>query len=315
MNCTFALAYLLAGFGRGEGGLDAYVNRDLTKLRKVEAKQFQDRLQAIMNEKPDRSAWQIPTARWIKKYRIGESEWMLLMLSEAMSIPGSGTVKVYGFTHNWRPTYTALFNTGYRLSPTKVELVEPHGFSQPVLRIHVESLGPFVVTEGEQAKPAFHPESGMDLYCAFNDQGGSLIRLTRGDGKLIGNSFQGGFPAYGGPAMPVRPSRAWKADLSSADPVRQLSAIMWLSSSHLNSKDWRKRGFARESVKSSLSFEELRSDAAIAQRLEALRKSPNPWLSEQSAFALENLARPLAPVEDPPNWGGGAQTDGRQDEG
>lgn len=302
MVCGVACLLLLVSAKDGEAGLSSYVGKDLAKLSKEESEQFAGRLRAIVNEKPDPSAWQIPVPRWIKRYRIGGSEWLLLSYIEAMSVPGSGTVQVYGFTKDWHVTFKSLFSTGYRLSPTSVTLIDLPDLAQPVLRIHVESLGPFLV-QGDSKRPAFHPASGMDLYCAFNDLGGYLIRLTTGDGKLIGNSFHGGFSSSGGPDGPPRQVTAWKNDLNAADPVRQLYAIMWLSSTHLNSKDWRKKGFARESVASSLSFEKLRADPTVTTRLRTLQKSSNQWVREQSAFALERLAQPLTPVESAPDWG------------
>lgn len=306
MRLPVAWLCLLGCSGFADSGLDAYVNRDLTKLSKAESAKFEARLHAIVKEKADPSAWQVPRPRWFKKYQVGTSEWLLLAYEQAMSIPGSGSVKVYGFTPDWRKTFVSEFSTGYRLTPTKVELIQPREFVQPVLSIHVQSLGPFVV-QGKSRKPAFHPESGLVLYCTFNDQGGTLVRITLGDGKLTGNSFHGGFPSLGGPDVSIKPASAWKADLDSNDPVRQLAAIMWLSSHHLNSKGWRKQGFARESVESSRSYEELRADPAVTERLKELSKSTCAWVKEQSAQALEHIARPLAPVEDPPNWGGQAR--------
>ncbi|MBX7131636.1 MAG: HEAT repeat domain-containing protein [Fimbriimonadaceae bacterium] len=288
-----------SGGSRTVTGLSAYVNRDLTKLNEAEELEFERKLQAIIKEKPDPEAWQIPTPRWIKPYRNGTTEWILLKLAKASSVPGSGTVEVYGFTSDWQLTFRSDFATGYRLSPTKYDLIQPDGFSYPVLKIHVESLGPFVVVDGVK-RPAFHPESGLDLYLAFGKEGGFLIRLTTGDGKLTGNSFHGGFPSLGGPQVPIRTAKAWKADLDSMDTIRQLAAIMWLSSYHLNSMDWRKEGHARESVLSSHSFEDLRADPAVAKRLRELRKSSNPWVREQSVLALKKLDQPLAPLEESP---------------
>lgn len=278
-----------SGGNRTVTGLSAYVNRDLTKLSEAEALEFERKLQAIVKEKPDPEAWQIPTPRWIKPYRNGTSEWILLKLAKANSVPGSGIVEVYGFSRDWQITFKSAFATGYRFSPTKYELIQPDGFSYPVLKIHVEGLG-MMRSAGELVQ-----------YLAFNDAGGFLIRLTTGDGKITGNSFHGGFPSLGGPQVPIRTAKAWKADLDSMDTTRQLAAIMWLSSYHLNSLDWRKEGHARESVLSSQSFEQLRADPVVPKRLKELRKSSNPWVREQSTLALARIGLPLAAIEDPPN--------------
>lgn len=122
------------------------------------------------------------------------------------------------------------------------------------------------------------------------------------DGDLFSNSYHGGFPSSGGPDMSSRSVRAWKEDLNSPDPARQLSAMMWLSAYHFNSKDWRKEGFARESVESTQCFETLRADPAVKARLRQLEKGQNKWAREQAAFTLKRLAEPLEPVEKPPNW-------------
>lgn len=285
-----------------ERGLGDYVNKDLTKLTKAEKKQFAKSLNSIVKEKPDPRTWQVPIPRWIKSYPVGQSKWLYLSYCEAMSVPGSGTVQIYGFTNNWKKTFSSSFYTGYRLSPTKIRLINMPDSGIPILHIHVESLGPFVV-EGKHSRPAFQPATGIDLYCAFNDQGGHLVRVTSGDGTLMGNSFHNGFSSLGGPEFSPKGADVLNADLHSEETIRQLRTITWLSSFHLNSKDWRKDGYARESVESSLLFETMRSDSKVIKRLKELERSPFLWVRQESTFALKNLARPLAPKEAAPNSG------------
>lgn len=302
MICVALLGLTIGCTPANEQGVAAYVGRDLTKLSKTEAVRFDQELRAITKDKPKEDAWQTPSPRWIKQYRTGRTQWLLFCLADPFGIPGTGVVRVYGFSRDWKLTFKSEFATGYRLAPEKVELRTLPEFTLPILAIKVRSQGPMMSVNGGPSKPAFHPENGIWQYYAFNDEGALLIRMTA-DAVLYINSYHGGFPSSGGPDMSKRSPKAWKADLHSSDPPRQLSAMMWLSAFHLNSKDWRKEGFARESVESSKCFETLRADPTVKARLKELEKGPNKWVREQAALTLKRLAEPLAPVEDPPNWG------------
>lgn len=294
-------ATLVSQLALNDHGLLSYVGRDLTKLTANEIKEFESKLAAITRHSNNQSSWIQPSPRWIKEYGVGQSMWLIFSMQEAISIPGTGVVRVDGLSANWKPVFRAQFGTGYRLAPLRTRFIANSEIGLPLLAIQVRSQGPFVSVDDGPLKPLFHPEGGMWQYYTFNDQGAYLIRITA-ENELMGNSFRGGFPALGGPDVSDRPSSAWKADLNSADPARQLSAMVWLSSDHLNSRDWRREGFARESVGDSISYEVLRVDYKVKERLKQLKSSFSPWIREQASFTLGQIAKPLAPVEEPPDW-------------
>jgi hypothetical protein len=205
--------------------------------------------------------------------------------------------RAYAFDSNWKFVKRYEFPTGYRLRFAKQKLSVDPWISQPILQITVSSVGPFIVTEGKDPKPLFHPESGIVQTQAFSESGVTLIRMENGAGELITNSYEWEIPAIG-PDVSRRTADEWRKELLSADPVRRLGFLVWMAGSHLNSKMVREEGVSREPAAESLAYEALRKDRAVITAIEDLAESRNPWLKRQAGFTLRQMDKPLQPVED-----------------
>jgi hypothetical protein len=278
-------------------GLSDFVGRDLTKLSKSDSALLTKRFRAITKETGRSDPWFEPEPRWIKHYRTGAIEWLFLKVYPGYNVPDMSFVRAYAYDANWKFIKRYEVPTGYRLRFTKEQLVENSWISPPILRITVSSVGPFVVKEGQKPKPLFHPEAGIVQTYAFSEGGATLIRIEDGEGAMLANSYQWDVPAIG-PDVSRRTVAAWRQELLAADPVRRLGFLVWISGTHLNSKQVREKNVSREPVAESLAYETLRADKTVRAAIEKLAQSANPWLKEQAAFALKRLQLPLEPPED-----------------
>lgn len=66
----------------------------------------------------------------------------------------------------------------------------------------------------------------------------------------------------------------------SPDPLHQLSCLVWLSGTHLLSKQVRQTGVSEEPVGASRAFETVSASPAVQNRLRALRQAKDPWVRE-----------------------------------
>lgn len=285
-------------------GFSEFVNRDLTQLKQADRLKLDSLCKRFLPMK-ERNGREMefdfggPSPRWIKPYPYGSIRWLFLWIAPLFSIPGVSYARAYSFDENWKLVRQYDFPTGYRLNFASERLEVDRWFPQPVLTIRVTSVGPFIVREGQPARPLFHPETGIRQRYTFDETGAHLVRLEEGNGELMTPGYGNGI-SFMGPNTANRGLKAWTADLNSADPSRQLECLIWLSGRHLNSKDWRQNGYARETIKDSMTYEALRVDKAVLSRIKALEASRNPWLAKQAAHTLKSLSQPLEEVTDPP---------------
>ena len=279
-----------------EIGLQKYVNRDLTTLSDQEHTVFERISQKCTKESGGRIhsfVWDQPA--WIKSYRVGKLSWLYLKHQHHFMNPGTCTFKTFSFDSDWNCVSKSTFCSGWRRECNKFDLIEDSWFAQPILRIN-SSVG-FGGQKNSQL--GYHPNSEIVQELAFDELGAHLIRLKTLEGEMVCNSYVSHTQGLGPQAVVGRSSKNWLADLSAADPVRQLSSMVWLAGNHLSSKDQFMRKYG-ESISDSKVYEALRSDPKVKERLTKLSNGANPWLKEQAKFTLKVLSRPFGSYNYPP---------------
>jgi hypothetical protein len=274
--------------------LSQYVGKDLTRLTSHQLDRFTSLL-GVVDRTIKTKTWP-PDPQWIKQYRVGSIEWLYLGISPGHTIPGSASIQAFGFDSNWNLIKRYEVPIGYRLFPRSHQLYEDRWISQPLLRIKLFSVGPFVSVNGSEFKPINAPETGVVETYAFTEFETVLIRIEDGAGHLISNSYSSECPDIG-PDVSERSIAQWKNELDAADPVRQLGFLVWFSGRHLSSTYSREPDVSREPVSESKTFEQLRHDPSVKHTIEKLTNSPNPWIKKQAEYTLERIKNPIVADE------------------
>jgi hypothetical protein len=83
-----------------------------------------------------------------------------------------------------------------------------------------------------------------------------------------------------------RTKEEWLQNLQSTNVVNQLSALVWLTGSHLSSNAERQENCNQESGEDSRHFEAVRDDARTARILKELTRNKNRWVQEYAAMGV-----------------------------
>jgi hypothetical protein len=89
--------------------------------------------------------------------------------------------------------------------------------------------------------------------------------------------------------VPKRTREEWIRSLRSKNPVEQLATLVWLSGTHLSSKEPRREDASEESVDDSKRFEAVRDAVETKKALRELSESENSWVQEYAKLTLRAI--------------------------
>jgi len=284
-------ALLVASVLSANPGFGEFAGKDLTKLdAKGSARLKAISLGILPKEDVEPTdpmvAFIAPEPHWIKPYRSGSTRWLYLMVYPGYNSPEASYLRAYGLDKDWKLVQRYEFSTGYRMKFVTARLATQRWIPKPILSLRVSAASPSKEEQENASRPLALRE--VEQSYTFDELGASLIGLEGFGGVLFGNSYRNGPPDMG-PFTSGRAAKEWTADLNSADPVRQLSALIWLSGEHLPSGEPRQSNVNMEAVVDSRAYERLRSDPAILLKVSSLSESPNAWVSRRAAFTLKML--------------------------
>jgi hypothetical protein len=275
-------------------GLASYEGVQINKLPVAKRKQF-DAIYKPVRPPVGDSSWWVPEPWRLSAWNVEGASWAVIEVAQSMSHPGADVIRPVLFDHNWKVVGKWRFAPGYRIYISELKIVRKDPISQPLLSVYLASGGPFVIEEGKPAKPLFHPDDGIREYYTLSPSGVRLIRLERGNGDLIPNSYTWEKPAIG-PDVTGRSAASWLSRLQSKAPEKQLEALVWLSGTHLSSKHAREQNVSRETRKDSLTYEALKKSKALLAHLAELTHSSNRWVREYARFTQTQFKNP--PIDD-----------------
>lgn len=265
--------------------LERFVDKDLTWMSESNQRELRYALGHLSEPKHPLMGMQEP--KWIKKYEAGPVAWIYAAVDPGDFIPSTSTVRIYALDGQWQEVNCFEFSTGHRLQTTQIALVNDPWFPAPLLKIHVESQGPYTIENGRW-KPTSHPASGINEWYAFDEKRAYLVKLEDGNAHPFPNFCIPSFTI--GPDPVGRTVKDWTEDLNAADPNRVLAALVWLGSQHRNSAEARKINPDDESRRQWRVYNALRTDTKIRNRLNELTSSLNPWISIQAKSSQRSIS-------------------------
>jgi hypothetical protein len=282
--------FLVAGLTRGSAqqatqDLSRYAGLELRKLTTNQVVSFQAEVKARTGtELGEKWGW-LPLAPWLlTQYDAGAAAWVLVEAYPGYNIPDVSGMKVHFFDKSWTSICGHSFPTGYRFFLNDVSVRRPPQFDRPLIVAKVTSAGPFITSPGPK-RPAFEQGDFQLQYYALLETNLFMVRLEDNRGVLARNHYLWSAPPKG-PPVPTRTKAEWIACLDSSNVVQQLSALVWLTGTHLSSSEERKADQNQESVKDSRSFESVRDDPRTTSVMNRLRKDKNPWVQDYARLGI-----------------------------
>lgn len=228
--------------------------------------------EVLANEDWGLSPW------WLKKFKAGNARWMLLLVYPGYEVPDVSCAEAHVFDEDWNRIAKQRFPTGYRMFLQEAMIQRNEAMAQDTLVIQTTSAGPFISIGGE-TKPLFERGNFQRQYYGFAAGQLEMVRMEDDGGKLVRNHYRWSAPMKG-PPPPELGKAEWLAFLKNGSPVEQLSALVWLTGTHLPSSKEREAGYNQQSVEDSMRFESVRDDPETEAILARLKKHRNPWLRE-----------------------------------
>jgi len=261
-----------------EGGLAAYLDRDLRKLGPAEQEKFSQALRELVKpEAKNPEEADFFEAWFVKRFRSGKARWIFLEAYPGYEVPDVSAVRVHLFDEAWNEILVEAYPTGYRFFLAEARVEESGPLKQDLLVVRVTSSGPFRVLASGQKKSALEPGDFQEQHYAFTGDRMALVRLEDDQGQLIANSYCWETPMKGG-AVPERTQDEWIEALASGLTVEQLAALVWLSGSHLDSSEPRQENVNQQAIEDSRLHEDVRDSDRTRTAIRKLRKHDAEWV-------------------------------------
>jgi tetratricopeptide (TPR) repeat protein len=194
-------------------------------------------------------------------------------------IPGEAHAKVIVCDEDGDELETYAFSTGWRLDCDKASVVPYPGREDTDLLLIECSEATF------ETGPALEEYFGITA-----DDRLAIVRLAAPGGTFAG------FPGYSsghplGTAPPRRTPIEWRDVLIGGDPVAVLEALNWLGGHHLDAAFSLERSsnVLMEPAESARDVTAAIESEDIRAAVRTLASSPDPWIAEAAAAALENF--------------------------
>lgn len=265
--------------GKEPSGFEFFVGRKLDDTAK---QQLAARYKLMTGEELKQARGLSPW--WVKKFEAGNAKWMLLLVYPGYDVPDVSYVEAHVFDRNWQRIAKQSFPTGYRMFLKEATVDRIEHLAQDTLVIKTTSAGPFIVIGGKE-KPLFEQGTFQRQYYGFAGKQVCLIRLEDDKRKLVRNHFRWKSPSKG-PSPPTLNREQWLELLASDDLIEKLSALVWVTGSHLPSTEERKADHNQESLEDSKLFESVRDDLRTAKILRELKTHENPWVKQYARLGV-----------------------------
>jgi len=286
MNTTVTPVVLLAFLVCSSAqDLLQYADRDLRKLNTNEVASLRFEFKAKTGvELGEKWGW-CPLAPWVlASYETPKAAWVLVEAYPGYDIPDVSGMRVHFFDKSWALVRSVSFPTGYRFFLNEVTIQKTQGFPSPLIVAKAASAGPFITSPGPK-RPAFEQGDFQLQYYALLHTNLFMVRLEDNKGILARNHYRWRNPPKG-PVVPTRTKEEWITFLESSNVVEQLSALVWLTGSHLSSLDKRMADHNQESVEDAKRFESVRDDPRTAQIMNRLRGDRNKWVQQYAGLGI-----------------------------
>ncbi len=250
--------------------LESFVGRDLSLLEKKDVERLEKLLaKVIPSRKSTSPGWGYqPCAIWRFEASNGPVHWVLIEVNRTNIHPGSDEIRLHTLNEETHSITVTEFTTGHRRYIAGFDLKTLPLSETPALEIRTDA--------GSNPSRQFYALVGEDW---------RLIRMERGDGAIAR-------PQYDikhfrcGPELHPPDLLAVEQALGSPNPSEQLATLVWLT------------GFHKPPAPSEVSpqyqtaadvvfVNQARAHPSVRARLEALSKSPEPWIAESAALALQ----------------------------
>jgi hypothetical protein len=226
-----------------------------------------------------------PLELWaLSTFETANAMWVLIEAYPGYNVPDVSGIKLHFFDKSWTRTCQHSFPTGYRFFLDSVTVQRREELDRPLIVAKVTSSGPYIGSAGRK-RPAFEQGDYQLQYYAMLETNLFLVRLEDNKGVLAPNHYRWQAPPKG-PAVPKRTKEAWLKSLDSSSAVEQLSALVWLTGSHLSSAEERKSDHNQESLDDSRLFEVVRDDPRTKSILSRLKKHKNKWIQEYARLGV-----------------------------
>ena len=265
-------------------GLEPHIGKDLQKLDADALAEFRKQVDAITRDKSKTNEWGSYKPWWVMPFVRTNAAWVLLEAYPGYDVPDISHVRIHVFDRNWMRIAKHSFPTGYRCFLKEVVLVKDNPLKQDLLVAKVTSTGPFIL-QGDEQRPAFEQGDYQCQYYALLGDQFVMVRLEDNNNTIARNHYRWQAPPKG-PPVPKHTADEWIRSLSSANSVEQLTTLVWLSGTHLDSTEKRKKDHNQESVEDSELFEAVFDAAETKNALQELVKSKNTWVQEYATLTL-----------------------------
>jgi hypothetical protein len=199
-------------------------------------------------------------------------------------------MKLHFFDKSWKRVCSHAFPTGYRFFLDDVAVQRKGELGRPLVVAKVTSSGPFITSPGSK-RPAFEQGDFQLQYYALIGTNLFMVRLEDNRGALARNHYRWSVPPKG-PSVPQRTKEEWIRWLESSNAVNRLSAMVWLTGTHLSSSEERKADHNQESVADSRLFESVRDDPRTHSIMNRLSNDKNPWVRDYALLGISREGMP-----------------------
>jgi hypothetical protein len=263
--------------------LARWVGRDVRQLTPGELASFQAEVKVKtgvqLGDKLGPSVW----SPWLVAACVEpDAAWVLVEAYPGYAVPDASGMKVHFFDRAWAHQGSQTLPTGYRLDLAEVTIQRRPELDCPLLVAKVTPSGPLT--------RAFEPGDFQLEYFARLETALCMVRLEDNTGSLVRNSYRWSAPMKG-PSVPTQTKEQWIACLTSSNAVTQLSALVWLTGTHLSSNEERKPDVTQESVADSRMFESVRDDPRTAVILNGLKSDKNHWVQDYAKLGIVEISR------------------------
>ncbi len=275
------LIALFCLFQNSLGGLEFYVGKDMAKASEVEQGRFIEGLRALTGDKHEANDWNSLRPWWVSRFDGPGASWLVLEAYPGYNIPDMSHVRLHVFDATWKRTSKSRFLTGYRMFLSEASVEKQPSIQQDLFVAKMTSAGSFVAVSDEKLRPAF------DLLQYYGLLGTNIVmvRLEDGAGRMVRNHYRWSNPTLG-PPVPIQSKETWIAALGSTNLIEQLSALVWVTGSHLLSDEERKSNHEQESVVEAKLFESVRDDIRTEAYLTMLKNHSHPWVREYAEMGV-----------------------------
>jgi len=268
-------------------GLDMYEGKNLRKLDQRGDDEFQQRLERLTGDKPEKREWGAMRPWSVSKFQSPWTAWILVEAYPGYEVPDVSGMQLHAFDKDWKRICKMTFPTGYRFFLTDVRIERNPELRQDLVVARTKCSGPFVVTKEGQT-PAFEQGSFQSQYYAFVGSRFELVRLEDDKKRLAGNSYGSRAP-WKGPSPPKRTAKEWIGLLTKGEPAQKLAVLVWLSGGHMPSDQEREENVNQASVEDSKLYETVRDSPETRKALKELADSKLPWTREYAKFTLQGF--------------------------